>query len=278
MMGFGHKAEWTAFEERHPEWPEVFERLQQVRDDILGSIQQGSPQDIVILAMSHMAVDDFMEILLLCGNGEGFAAQKLVRSMFERVVTLKYLAKHPDRIEDFAAYYAVERRKLLVAVQQVYDEGTFAGELCSEVEAEYQAIKDKYTVTACKTCGEERPALSWSGPLDLVSMARDIDLTEVVPFCYVLPLRQAHPTPSGFATRLFQEERSGVMSWTTKPRLDRRQADLALSSAHLLFLHALQCAAQYFKIDVEADALGEDYERMWTSSASTAPADSPGRA
>ena len=42
-----------------------------------------------------------MEIFLLCGNAEAYGAEKVLRPMFERVVTMKYLRAHPDEVDSY---------------------------------------------------------------------------------------------------------------------------------------------------------------------------------
>jgi len=51
--------------------------------------------------LGRMVVDDFGEILMLSGNGYGFGAYKIVRGMYERVVTAMYIAKDPAEARKF---------------------------------------------------------------------------------------------------------------------------------------------------------------------------------
>jgi hypothetical protein len=64
--------------------------------------------------------------LLLCGNGYGISAEKLLRGMFERAVTLAYLHEHPSEEEKFRNYGKVSQHKLLKIVEESL--GTNAGD------------------------------------------------------------------------------------------------------------------------------------------------------
>lgn len=66
--------------------------------------QTDKPVDRVIFYFGRLCVEDFVEILLLCGNGYGFGATKILRGMFERVITARYLQSNPQFADDFLDY------------------------------------------------------------------------------------------------------------------------------------------------------------------------------
>lgn len=76
------------------------------------------PVDRFIFIAGHLSVDDFMEIFTMAGNGEGYGAEKLLRSMFERVVTLKYPYAHPDEFEEYMNYYWIHQHKRVNAIER----------------------------------------------------------------------------------------------------------------------------------------------------------------
>ena len=49
-----------------------------------------------------MACDDFTAVLILSGNGAGFAAFVHLRSIYERLVTALYISKKPSEARRFA--------------------------------------------------------------------------------------------------------------------------------------------------------------------------------
>src|SRR5471030_576528 len=95
---FGHPEEWKAFAARHPEFLVRFPNLKAALDAAYIRTLKGSAQlDTMIFFTSRQCVDDFLEILLMCGNAEGNGAEKLLRSFYERVVLVTYLHKKPEQ-------------------------------------------------------------------------------------------------------------------------------------------------------------------------------------
>src|SRR5258706_10495018 len=66
----------------------------------------------LIFFLGRMIVDDLGEILMLSGNGYGFGAYKIVRGMYERVVTAMYIAKDPAKARKFALQSTIDKFKL----------------------------------------------------------------------------------------------------------------------------------------------------------------------
>jgi hypothetical protein len=49
--------------------------------------------DRVVFYLGRVAADDFSELLILSGNGYGIGALKVLRGMYERVVTAAFIMK-----------------------------------------------------------------------------------------------------------------------------------------------------------------------------------------
>lgn len=58
----------------------------------------------------------------MCENGYGFGGLRLLRSMYERAVTLAYLMRNSNEIEDFLDYFLVTQRKTLNKSKEVHGE------------------------------------------------------------------------------------------------------------------------------------------------------------
>lgn len=69
--------------------------------------------DRVVFYLGRVAVEDFVEIVVLSGNGLGFGAYKILRGMYERVVTAMYIAKHPAEARVFVESSAIMKRNYL---------------------------------------------------------------------------------------------------------------------------------------------------------------------
>jgi hypothetical protein len=166
--------------------------------------------DKVVFFLGGLAVEDFVEILLNAGNGYGVAALKLLRPMFERVITMMHLIRHPEEVQDFLDYHHVHLRKTVNHIKAAGDDPAkyFSAEQLTEIETNYQAVKPRFLEEICKRCGTTRDGMSWT-KTDLATMARNVGLGPYyVALCY-FPTLQLH-------TRSW-ESAPAWRSWTPAP-------------------------------------------------------------
>src|ERR1017187_3109763 len=91
--------DWALFTQEKPEFHKLFQLIAKwvldsapADDDTAGS---------VILELISASLPDFDDILLLCSYDRHWGALKLLRSLFERTVTIKYLAQNPAEVAAF---------------------------------------------------------------------------------------------------------------------------------------------------------------------------------
>lgn len=244
-LTFGYPEEWEDFGARNPLFLERFPHLERAlkiafhRD---ASLQE--PIDKFILMFGRLCLEDFFEILLCCGNGYGHAAQKLLRGLYERAVTLRYLHEHPQEVGNFLDYYHVAQRKLKLACEATMGADTFPPDQAAQIEREYAEVKEKYMVTDCEKCGTKRLNHTWS-KLDFVAMANQTSLGKLNAIGYMIPLRHAHATVASMVSRMKSTESDGI-SFADEPQ--RAEADKALRAAHNVFLDTLRVQDERFRI------------------------------
>ena len=102
VIGFGLPNEWEIFIKTHPvlisKLEILFDKLHKV---FIREIQTEGPADRVVFFLGRLCVEDFMGVLLLCGNGYGVGGLKLLRGLYERAVTAGYIAKNPNEAKIF---------------------------------------------------------------------------------------------------------------------------------------------------------------------------------
>src|SRR6266478_7220588 len=99
---YGFPEECRKFDERHPLWNEMMSNIARALDLAFTRVEvMHSTADKFVYFFGRVILEDFMEIALVCYHGYGVAASKLVRSMYELAVTLRYLHDHPDEAETF---------------------------------------------------------------------------------------------------------------------------------------------------------------------------------
>jgi hypothetical protein len=244
-LTFGFQEEWRDFERRNRAFLEKFPGLEKTLHIAFNrDTKLSEPIDKFVLMFGRVCVEDFFEILLCCGNGNGQAAQKLLRGLYERAVTLRYLREHPEEIEDFLDFYHVTQRKLMVACQNTMGAETFPPEMAAEIEGEYRGVKDKFMITECEKCGTKRLNHTWS-KLDFVSMANQTALGKLVVPGYLLPLRQAHATVASMVSRMEAGPDEGI---SFMDRAQRKEADQALRMAHNILLDVLRVQDEHFSV------------------------------
>lgn len=265
-VSFGNRREWKAFAERRPLFLERFDNLKDALSKAyLRSFQTSEPIDKMLFFMSRQAADDFFEIMMVCGNGEAIAGEKLLRSLYERVVTIVYLHKHPETFDAYVEYYHVTAKKVLDARREMWGKDLYPAEKVKEVEANFERVKENYRTRKCQGCGRKEMGPSWS-PVSLGDMARAVGLRRYYYHAYARPLLEAHSSVKGTMGRLQGEP--GRISWGD--RVDAARADEVLATAHALLLHLFDVQIERFKVEgLEplAQRTVEDFVKIWGADA-----------
>ena len=268
---FGNREEWGAFANRLPRFLERFDRLRNALEATFSrSLGDASRDEVVLFLSGYRCAEDFLEVLLLCGNGEGYAAQKLLRTMFEHVVTLKHLHEHRDQIDAYFNYRHVTMFKQAQAVHKFRGEFGISAEQLADVTARYEAVKHNYRNRTCPKCGHAEMAPAWS-PVPLPDMADGVGLGNFVPAAYYEPLLEAHPTISGLGGRIDMErfENDGQIVWGS--RVNRLLADRVLLTAHALLLVVFDVQKQCFSLpDAPFESLADDWMYIWNATPASA--------
>lgn len=263
---FGTPAEWAAFRDRNLPFVDHFPDLSAaLRTAFVRTLTTADPVDRVVFGLGCQSADDFFEIMLLCGNAEGHGAQKLLRSMFERVVLTAYLHAHPGEVDLYLDYYWVVQRKRVGAVERAYGTGTLDAEKVRETEENYDRVKESFRRPVCKKCKTFEVGISWT-PVNLVDMAEQTGLGRLLPYAYYEPLSEAHPNLVGLLNRLESDQEHGIRYGD---RLDRNLADRVLSMAHLLLLETLRTQAVHFGIEALSQVIQQllkSYVNVWKDS------------
>ncbi|ODS55803.1 MAG: hypothetical protein ABS36_09455 [Acidobacteria bacterium SCN 69-37] len=256
----GNPDQWRAFGERNRAF---FERL----DNLTGTFRlvftrdwaSDKPIDHVVFSAGFLAIDDFLELLLVCGNAEAAAAQKLLRPMFERLVTLKYLAAHPEELDLYLDYHWIAKRKFNTAVENAFGPDLVSPETKQDVNENVARVKANYTIQACDKCSATKLNFTWS-PKDMITMAREVGMDNYIVPAYYIPMQFTHPTVAGMLSRL-QLTAEGF-SFTS--RFDPDMSDRILSAGHALALEAIKVQVDHFQLDQSLWTHAEaEYIAIW---------------
>jgi uncharacterized protein DUF5677 len=248
---YGYREEWTAFATRHAEFTRRFVNIAKAVDTAFQRIHQTSTlMERAVYFLGRLAAEEFMEILLLCGNGYGIGAQKLVRGMYERAVTARYLYKYPNEVRNYLDFNRVTDHKYLLAIQSTMGDDVFSKEQTEKMERDFERVKPQFIVPDCKTCKTTRLNHTWSR-VDIVSMARmsDENLWRLIVPAYYLPTREFHSTMGAIFSRLDPEaaaKEEGGLIFDGAAQRDR--ADQSLITAQNILLNVLDLQRECFHI------------------------------
>ncbi|MGA2965088.1 MAG: DUF5677 domain-containing protein [Terriglobales bacterium] len=242
----GFPEEWEDFEQRHRLFLERLPNLVVALSTAF--IRRATlPEHIdkFVFLYGRLCCEDFFEIGLCCGNGYGAAALKLVRSLYERAVTLRYLHEHPEDLSDFWNYHRVATYKLMTPADETLGKDVIPEEMRAKVKADFEEVKPRFMVTACEKCGTKRLNHTWN-KLDFVSMSKKAGVIGrlIIPGYYT-PLRHAHATVGALLSRLEDDEVEGI---SFAPTAQRKEADEALMTAQNIIVDVLNVQDERFKV------------------------------
>lgn len=262
---YGFPDECKKFEQRHPIWNEITGNLEKAMNLAFTRVQvMEGVADKVVYFLGRIILEDFMEITLVCYHGYGVAACKLVRSMYERAVTLRYLHEHPEEAETFLAYYPVQQEKLASVMIETYGESVFTDDLIAEIRNKAAEVKKDFMVPVCDHPNPKMRLNHTWNKLNFVAMAKKTgELGTLILPGYYLPLRHSHATFGGLTERLETVDGRMGIKVEAQPEI----ADRSLTTAHNCILNALGVQGSHFKIEGLEDAMQicyRDFYRVWS--------------
>jgi len=262
---YGFPDECHKFEQRHPLWNEIMGNLVKAMNLAFTRVEvmEGSADKFVYF-FGRIVLEDFMEITLVCYHGYGVAASKLVRSMYEYAVTLRYLHEHPEEAETFLAYHLVQQDKLINRLIETFGDRILPADVIAEARRKAAEVKEDFMIPVCKHPGAKMRLNHTWNKLDFVAMAKKTgELGELIVPGYYFPLRHAHPTFGGLTERL--EIVDGQMS--LKAEAQPEIVDRSLMTAHNCMLDAIKVQSDHFKIAGLEEAMQvcyRDFVRVWS--------------
>jgi hypothetical protein len=257
---FGKPEEWQDFARRNQHFLTIWPDFANLIDAVFARrFMTQDPLPRVVYTLGRLAVEDAMEILLNAGNGYGVAGLKLLRSLFERLVTMIYLIQHPEEVENFLDFHWVHLRKTLNHLKtaggdplKYYD----AKEL-EEIDSRYQAIRHRYERT-CPECGQSLGLPSWT-KRDLATLAKEVGLGPAYLTLAYGPTLQVHTTTFSMTSRL--EETAEAVSFKGGPQ--RKEADQAVLAAHTCLTILLEQGIRFFRLPIDVQTIRDLYRRAW---------------
>lgn len=269
-MGFANFEEWERFNATYTVFVEGYPAIEAMRDIVFSRQMVGEVIDRVVFGLGWLCFEDWQEITVLCGNGFGIGALKLLRGMYERQVTASYLSQHPNEVDDFMDFDFVQRRKGLNNLRRLYDgddlNRIISAQRQDEIEQEYRRVKTggRFTDTLCQPCGRTRDTMSWTN-LSMPDLAQrgGQGLDRFYFPLYNKPTLLGHPSLYSLVARIRDNADGPGFAFDAEGQ--RSQVGDALAHAHFLLLHVFATQINHFQLGSEEqlNALLEDYKACW---------------
>jgi RNase P subunit RPR2 len=225
-----------------------------------------------VFYLGRTAADDFGEIIILSGNGRGFGAYKILRGMYERVVTAAFIAQNPSEARHFLAHSDIEKGKLWKRLVEIMPDlaKRYTAEQIKDLEDRQQSAQENLKSDYCKKCNQPLTQEAWTrATLETMAQKVDPNLKVLYPTCYVMPTLHHHATPFGLETRLRQMPNGGY----TFRETSEGEARQAVMLGHNLMLQLLNLQNSYFGLglDNEIKTRCEAFIKIWDDYDSPSP-------
>jgi hypothetical protein len=202
-----------------------------------------------IFFLGGAVYQDFQEILLLVGNGLSVGGLKILRGLYEKVVTAAYIARNPPAARDFADYTAIHEHKLLNRIPPEVQSKIMSESAIQRIKTRFSLVKERFTKKVCD-CGKTGIQSSWTA-LDMYSLALKIDneLPSLYGPAYMLPTLHLHTT--AFDLKARAEESTDEVSMYGDASLHFRNE--VLMPTHMLVLYMARLNNSYFGLGLNAE-------------------------
>jgi hypothetical protein len=205
----GTEKEWEPIFKRNPGLREALNELIGLAGECGAQVRLLSPAHTVIFVLRNVCMEECWEVLLLAANTYVSGAAKIIRALYERALTICYIAQNPDKAQRFLDYGAIQDHRTLGPALALFGEDGLQEKLqptsIAEIKAHYERVKPMFQVANCSQCRDscthKRLAPSWD--LDLSTMAKRVGMgfEELMLSAYTVPTLEMHSTPSAAFSR-----------------------------------------------------------------------------
>jgi hypothetical protein len=245
------------------EFPEVLSLADKIFKLTLGRYNEPSEKDntelrlaqIIVFYLARTAFDDFGDMLLLAGNGRGIGARKLLRGMYEHLVTAGFIAQNPAEAKLFNDHAAIEKGKIwhrLVELDPNLKTESTPEEL-QGIEERFTKAQTQVKSETCKKCGQPITQEAWTR-VSVDAMASKVDaengtdLAKLYASYYLMPTFHSHPTAYGLESRLIKTDGG----WAFKQLTEHEAQDTVLRG-HILVLRLFKILNRYFQLGLNSE-------------------------
>lgn len=253
---FGYQDYWTKVQHQFEKELGAIHELVVLGDEMIRKAENQATDSVqkVVCFLTRATMTGAIEALLLCGNGCGAGAMKIVRGMYESRWTAEYLRRHPNEVQDY-----LEFGKVIAWRRVRFSQEHFPGHITEEVERQ---AEDKFNKIKGRFTGQNgRLRQQWSNR-PLRGIAEDIGCAKEYELPYSLACSIHHANFEGLLAHFdFNHEEA-----LPAPPPSEAWIDKALLAAHENLYSAIdtldKCCNLGFR--QQLDGAGQRYIDVWS--------------
>lgn len=240
---FGQPEERLFFTNQYQRFFELLPNSAKALDAVFKQRVLSDRPGLTVFMLGKLCLDDFNEIVLLCANGFGFGAFKILRGMFEKLVDAKYLHLHPQEIDNFWDFYIVHLQKYGLH------------KAMNRTDPDWQVTINKFKTIKRKS-GTNKTQSNWTLK-NLVDRAKEVGLKDHVTNAYYLPNEFIHTSVFQILSNLQVEADGTITQLDYSAETNRYMADLALHMSYLFLLKALRNVTDHYNFGTAVPIIEE---------------------
>jgi hypothetical protein len=252
VTNFPDGKEFELFKENFPTSLKGLDDIAAGYHDIMSALEEheSNRNNEFIFLMVGACYTEYEEILVLALNGYGSGATKLLRALYERVVTGLYLMRHPNKIQQFIDYTHVHWNKLLIEAETTGIPQNLSSGRRAEIINDFREVEAQFTETVCRPCKKTRLQLSWTKK-PVPSQARELDeeLGLLGFQSYLMPTFFLHTTFWSIAQQI--KEYEGGKRELHNKGMERDYAKKAVVFATTLMGHLVSGSLEFFHLELK---------------------------
>jgi hypothetical protein len=193
---FDQKPEWKEFLAQSPEFTEAYLKAFNLIASLCVQTTPKEPDDagLVLLTLLTSSLPDFDDVMTLCSKDAHWGALKLLRCLYEKIVTMKYIAENPIEADAFLDFDAIDWHNILPAIHKQYG-FQMSDQSQRNLDERYVKAKVRFKQESCSECGL-RKRTTWTH-LSMQDMAKRVKLDYLFLETYLMASKYIHATYFG---------------------------------------------------------------------------------
>jgi hypothetical protein len=236
---------WPEFYKAQTLRLQVITKLPNLANPMFEAVQKITsigPVGRVVRFLTQATFVGMNDVLVLCGNGSGFAALRIVRAMFESSTVAEYVRTNPSEAENFLEFWPVIAWQRYQWMTKYATEKSFTTESVKRIEDGYNNARNRFSNR------KGRVRKQWSAS-SIGEMSRKIGRQEQYELVYSYLSSMHHLNPEAMMAHIDNCE--GVPTLNLDGLPSTRWSSEALMGGHTYVLFALQTFNDCFQLGCE---------------------------